>query len=780
MKHAHYIPLALIAGALLCGLPLLPVARAEVLPSEITDASEQPASSLSGAFRHWASATVSDTTTLRSTSQISTTGRLLFSDGAETGDLMEWKESGGSAFVVQQDEIANGTFALRATSTGAPVFLVSRLNSAPPEIYYRMRFKILHQDPQNTVTLMSAQNPDINTIADLYVNSAGVLGLRNYLLGVATDSTIMVANSAWHEAQMHIRLDCAGSQIEIWLDGSRIDTLSTTVPNGLSYISQIQLGDIASGLTYDIAFDDIAVDDHYVESWRGPDPVPATINIQTVPPTVDVPFSLDDRKIATDAQGATKIDLADLSPKIRQAIKIDDNEVDPGVSAKLGRWYWNGRRAVAALDMYYRIKWHFVDLDGRPVDPQRITSLTMRSSHGIVHEFNTSDLGMPQWLQGSRVVPEAAGLLNKDIYYNIDKVIIDGTNVVNQSQQRFFAATQHELSIQLLFYPAHFTVQDVLFRFPIGSAIHLEYPDGHAQVLPLSSNGEATIDLPRGEYHVYASGLGLHTVSPLAMTRNQEVDIKFISYLDILVVFALLSGIALGLLFFGRPQSLFILRHPRELLRVATSVRLSRPGWRGLARALGSVVGIIVVLIAAGVTGLHLAGVAAFTSQSLDDPNAASVPVVQPVDQISRMQETAPVTIRPDLQTQTSSTKMVYVPPVLRAPQIHISPQCVAAPKPAGVSVSSSKKTPLEIKKRLFLGSRGGDVRQVQTRLYKLRYLEALPKRFGYFGPETFRAVEQFQTDRGLPVSGIVGPMTIGTFNQCGQECVRGGAKPGS
>jgi hypothetical protein len=777
MKHAHYIPLALIANALLCALPMLPQARAEVLPSEITDASEQPASSLSGTFRHWASAGVSNTVALGSTSQISTTGRLLFSDGAETGDLTQWKEGGDSAFVVQQDEVANGAFALRATSTGAPVFVVSRLNTTPPEIYYRMRFKILHQDPQNTVTLMSAHNPDINTIADLYVNSAGVLGIRNYLLGATADSTIMVANSAWHEAQMHIRLDCAGSQIEIWLDGSRVDALSTTAPIGLSYISQIQLGDIASGLTDDIAFDDIAVDDHYVESWRGPDPVPATINIQTVPPTVNVPFSLDDRKIATDAQGATKIDLADLSPKIRQAIKIDDNEVDPGVSAKLGRWYWNGRRAVAALDMYYRVKWHFVDLDGRPVDPQRITSLTMRSSHGIVHEFNTNDLSVPQWLQGSRVVPEAAGLLNKDIYYTIDQVMIDGTNVVNRAQQRFFPTTNLELPIQLLFYPAHFTVQDVLFRFPIGSAIHLEYPDRHAQVLPLSSNGEATIALPRGEYHVYVVGLGLQTVSPLAMTRNQELDIKFISYLDILAVFTLLSGIALGLLFFGRPQIMFILRHPRELLRVATSVRVRRPGWRGLARALGSMLGIVVVLIAAGATGLHLAGVAALTSQSLDDPNAAPVPIVQPADQVSHMQETAPVTVRPDLQTQTSLTKTLYAPPVLRAPRIQMSPQCVAASKRTRGSVSSSKKTPLQIEKRLFLGSRGGDVRQVQTRLFKLRYLDALPKRIGYFGSETFRAVKQFQTDRGLPVSGIVGPMTINAFNQCGQECVRTGAK---
>lgn len=56
-------------------------------------------------------------------------------------------------------------------------------------------------------------------------------------------------------------------------------------------------------------------------------------------------------------------------------------------------------------------------------------------------------------------------------------------------------------------------------------------------------------------------------------------------------------------------------------------------------------------------------------------------------------------------------------------------------------------------------GDRGAAVRDVQDRLAALEH-SFLPDETGVFGVGTFRAVSDFQSQRGLPVDGIVGPDT--------------------
>jgi peptidoglycan hydrolase-like protein with peptidoglycan-binding domain len=53
-----------------------------------------------------------------------------------------------------------------------------------------------------------------------------------------------------------------------------------------------------------------------------------------------------------------------------------------------------------------------------------------------------------------------------------------------------------------------------------------------------------------------------------------------------------------------------------------------------------------------------------------------------------------------------------------------------------------------------------------------LKYF-SYPENTGLFGPQTWVAVRQFQTDRGLPVTGLVGPLTIEALNNCAAGCTR-------
>lgn len=60
---------------------------------------------------------------------------------------------------------------------------------------------------------------------------------------------------------------------------------------------------------------------------------------------------------------------------------------------------------------------------------------------------------------------------------------------------------------------------------------------------------------------------------------------------------------------------------------------------------------------------------------------------------------------------------------------------------------------------------RGDDVRQVQNRLIALGYGVGSKGADGVFGQNTLWAVNAFQTERGLPVDGIVGASTLAALN---------------
>jgi hypothetical protein len=179
----------------------------------------------------------------------------------------------------------------------------------------------------------------------------------------------------------------------------------------------------------------------------------------------------------------------------------------------------------------------------------------LTSSTGVRETFSDSE---PKWLPGGRAVRRSTGLEETKILYSVDTVTVRGSNVVNSKQQRFYPSESRDWQIQLSLYAARFTARDALFRFPIGSGIQLEYPDGHTEQVPFESSGETTVtSLPRGTYHVKVDGPGLSFSRPIVLSRDQELQLEVISYYDMAAVSVLLTSIVLGLLFIGRPHLLF-------------------------------------------------------------------------------------------------------------------------------------------------------------------------------------------------------------------------------
>ena len=208
------------------------------------------------------SAPVATTAPAPKAAPTSTAAVLPFNDDFESGNLSKWSENHG--LVVQQQEVGDGAYAARATSSGNPTFGVVQINPAQNDLYYFVRFNILSQGA-NTVTLLRFRTSSGASILGLYSSNTGKLSYRNDVAGISTVSTRTITANEWHTVQIHLHIAGAAGAAEVWFDGSRIEDLSKTESLGATPLGRVQLGDNASGRSYDVAFDEVKLDTHLID-----------------------------------------------------------------------------------------------------------------------------------------------------------------------------------------------------------------------------------------------------------------------------------------------------------------------------------------------------------------------------------------------------------------------------------------------------------------------------------------------------------------------------------
>lgn len=193
---------------------------------------------------------------------------LLFTDSFESGDFSQWTSVAGLA--IQNQHVKVGRYAVRGISRDRPTHAYKQLPETQSELYYSLWFKILSQGT-NTVYLQRFRTSTNGSILGVYVSNTSKLGFRNDVTGTSTTGSTIVSPNTWHELQTRVQIDGSNSQIEIWLDGVRISTLSTTENLGATPIGRIQLGDNSRGRIYDIALDRVALSTQFIESASLPE-----------------------------------------------------------------------------------------------------------------------------------------------------------------------------------------------------------------------------------------------------------------------------------------------------------------------------------------------------------------------------------------------------------------------------------------------------------------------------------------------------------------------------
>jgi hypothetical protein len=296
---------------------------------------------------------------------------------------------------------------------------------------------------------------------------------------------------------------------------------------------------------------------------------PAILEIHTIPQLPGVQFSLNDEVFTSEDDGIARIEVnrAGVFSLIVKSFPASHTTI----RAKFRRWelpifvsvrdVFIPRDEVlsAGFEVMYKIPLRFVDLDGNPVDSDRISSVTVKDDSGAIYTWKN---GQELWLQANQIGSERVGIQTGRIPYTVERVIVDGTNVYKQRQQYYYASDGDTWEIPLAFYSVRFSGRDLLFGLPIGSGIHLTYPDGKEEYFEFELNSTITIGpLARGLYQVKLEGVrGFTRLISVVLQGGQDINISVISYLDIgvLITIIILVGVILLVVFY--PERLHALR----------------------------------------------------------------------------------------------------------------------------------------------------------------------------------------------------------------------------
>ena len=181
----------------------------------------------------------------------------VFSDDFETGNLSKWTSSGG--LVTQTARVHGGTYAARGSTTNGGTYAKKTLPASHTDAYSRIYF-FLASGSTSQVNLLRYRAAGGVSLGYLYVTTTGKLALRNDAGAISKVSGVAVTTDAWHALELRVTINGTAGSSSVWLDGTAVADLSLTGQNwGTSPIAAFQIGEVQTGRTYDVTFDDVVV-----------------------------------------------------------------------------------------------------------------------------------------------------------------------------------------------------------------------------------------------------------------------------------------------------------------------------------------------------------------------------------------------------------------------------------------------------------------------------------------------------------------------------------------
>jgi len=406
-------------------------------------------------------------------------------------------------------------------------------------------------------------------------------------------------------------------------------------------------------------------------------PWPVTITIQTVPPLADVHFTFDGADLTTDASGRTS--YTDDHNFNSHSIALVDTAIDlPDRHYRFARWA--GQRdpgqafrpavgglpmranytVTAAFTVQYPVSARFMDEKGRPIDLDRILAVKVKSDSGQLVDFPKNGT---IWLDGTLPTYRKSELVESDVTYSLQSVMMGGTNIVDAGRQRFSPAKSSTVTFTGQFFDLTVRAHDAMFRNNVGSHAKVAYPDGKVRSIPLGPDGTAVLaGLPRGQYTVtIAGGGGVVLAEQFNLSKDKDLDLAVVSYLDAGSIALVVLLIAAGLLLVGRARL-------RRYLRLLLNRIHARAG--------------------AAVRPLHLRELAVAIAARIPAPRTGTADADAAPEPSGSASPAEPATPVSAVELALSAEPVVSPDPVpVAGPVVEPAPVTVAEPEPAKLAM---------------------------------------------------------------------------------------------
>ena len=175
-----------------------------------------------------------------------------FQNGFEAG-LTGWTSSAG--LVVESTTVHSGGFAAEGNTTNGATYAKKTI-TATRDGYARLYFNV--KSAASQVNLLRMRATGGVSLGYAFVTATGQLGWRNDVTATTTMSALVVS-PGWHSLELHMLTNGAASINEIWVDGTRMADVSSTLTNlGTAAITEFQIGEVQTARTYDVVLDDAA------------------------------------------------------------------------------------------------------------------------------------------------------------------------------------------------------------------------------------------------------------------------------------------------------------------------------------------------------------------------------------------------------------------------------------------------------------------------------------------------------------------------------------------
>ena len=136
----------------------------------------------------------------------------------------------------------------------------------------------------------------------------------------------------------------------------------------------------------------------------------AVVTVQTVPAVSGLSLTFENRRYVTDAGGRVLIPRAPgvSSTYVRSRTDVGSRKLDANTIVRFARWFTARSESIAGLEVFRKIRWHFVDANGSPVPLRRIGQHRAALEHGRGAPLPDAELGQPHWLLRA-ASPRSAG-----------------------------------------------------------------------------------------------------------------------------------------------------------------------------------------------------------------------------------------------------------------------------------------------------------------------------------------------------------------------------------